>query len=421
MNTKSFTSFSFQSSKFLSLLLFVFFSYSCSKDCEDIATCHTYQDNTCTDKRTENAPVIAQLKEEIIPITGSQPDLPKEELANMDATFEQAYALHVNRYVVDGIGSAKESVRKMQFWTWRTEEVVALVEWIRSYNLDKADEDKVRFYGVDVQSGSEEVLLISDYLKRVAPDLEEQITTKLAALVDAIGVTLIDLSAYRAMADAEKIALRAGVIDARNLFQSNANRLIESSSQKEYDLVRHAFLILRQFEEVMNDDNLNTNPRDGYMARNSEWIRTHLGGEVKVALWAHNSHIGKGSTAAQGGELAKLHGEAYQAVGFSFSTGSFQALQPEIGLTVDNEILSPNCVTTNALLSEVGSDNFYIVFDDLPNQSVASTYFSTPNRMFSLGAVFNPENVNGFISSLTLSDNFDILIHFDDTNAAVPY
>ena len=274
---------------------------------------------------------------------------------------------------------------------------------------------------MDVQSGSEEVLLISDYLKRVAPDLEEQITAKVAALVDAIGVTLIDLSAYRAMADAEKAALRAGVIDARNLFQSNANRLIESSSQKEYDLVRHAFLILRQFEEVMNEDNLNTNPRDRYMARNSEWIRTHLGGEVKVALWAHNSHIGKGITAAQGRELAKAHGEAYQAVGFSFSTGSFQARQPEIGLTVDNEILSPNCLTTNALLSEVGSDNFYIVFDDLPNQSVASTYFSTPNRMFSLGADFNPENVNGFIFSLTLSDNFDILIHFDDTNAAVPY
>jgi len=185
--------------------------------------------------------------------------------------------------------------------------------------------------------------------------------------------------------------------------------------------VRHSFLILRQFEEVVNDENFSTNPRDRFMARNSEWIRTYIDGEVKVALWAHNEHVKKGSAVAQGGELKKAHGDAYQAVGFSFSTGTFQAVQSGIGVTTDNEVLEPNCLTTNALLSEVGEPNFYIVFDNLPSTSAASTYFSTNNGMFFLGAVFNPENVNVHISPKTLSTDFDILIHFDDTNAAVPY
>lgn len=452
-------SLSFQKSKILGLLLLLFCLPACNKDCRDSATCHIYQDNTCEDIKADNAPIVTDLKDRIYPITGSQPDLPQAELSGLDATFEQAYfvglgeathgtleffemknrlfqylvekhgykgigfeatwggALHVNRYVVDGIGSAKESVRKMQFWTWRTEEVVALVEWMRSYNLEKSDEDKIRFYGVDVQSGSEEVLLVSDYLKRVAPDLEEIITPKLANLVDAIGR---DWDSYKAMSNLTKFNLRDGLGDVKEIFEANAATMIAASSQEEYDLVKHAFTIIRQFEDVVNSE-LAGVKRDFYMARNSEWIRDYMGGTAKVALWAHNEHVTKGYSSAQGAQLAMVHGDAYQAVGFSFATGSFQAVQSGVGVTTDNEVLAPNCLTTNALLSEVGVANFYVVFDELPNQSVAKSYFSTPNRMFLLGALFDPNNVNRFIYSKTLSTDFDVLIHFDDTNAAVPY
>lgn len=449
----------FQKSKILALLFFVFCFPSCDKECSDPATCHTYQDNTCEDAKADHALIIADLKDKIYPISGSQPDLPKNELSGMDATFEQAYfvglgeathgtleffemknrlfqylveehgfkaigfeatwggALHVNRYVVDGIGSAKESVRKMQFWTWQTEEVVALVEWMRSYNLDKADEEKVRFYGVDVQSGIEEVLLISEYLERIAPELEPMITPKLSALVDTIGR---DWNGYKALQDIVKSQFRADVKEAKSLFESNAETLVESSSQDEYDLVKHAFTILLQYEEVVNGE-FSNNPRDFYMARNSEWIRDYIGGDVKVALWAHNGHVSKGIQRAQGAELEKAHGAAYQVVGFSFSRGSFQAIQSGAGLTTENEVLDVNCLTTNALLAEVGTDNFYIVFDELAKQSAVDTYFNSPNLNFSLGALFDPENINGFIYPEALSENYDILIHFNDTQSAVPY
>ena len=460
MMNKNFSSLIFPKSNYLGLLLFlIFFLPSCQKECSDSATCHIYQENACEDRRTENVPVVAELKEKIYPISGSQPDLPKSELTGLDATFEQAYfvglgeathgtleffemknrifqylveehgykaigfeatwggALHVNRYVVDGIGSAKESVRKMQFWTWRTEEVVALVEWMRSYNLGKSTEDKIRFYGFDVQSGSEEVLLIEDYLKRVAPELEEGITPKLAALVDMIGR---DWNNYKGISGFTKIDLRNSVVEAKGIFESNAATLIAASSQEEYNLVKHAFTIILQFEEVV-DSEISSGKRDYYMARNSEWIREYLGGDAKVALWAHNAHVGKGYSNAQGAQLAIVHGEAYQSLGFSFSTGSFQAFQSNVGVTTDNEILVPNCLTINSLLSDVGVDNFYIVFDELPNQSVSKDYFSTPNGLFSLGALFDPNNPNRFIRTKILSTDFDVLIHFDDTNAAVPY
>lgn len=40
---------------------------------------------------------------------------------------------------------------KMHFWTWKTEEVKALLEWMCTYNQGKAEEDKIHYVGVDCQ------------------------------------------------------------------------------------------------------------------------------------------------------------------------------------------------------------------------------------------------------------------------------
>src|SRR5688572_8436911 len=47
--------------------------------------------------------------------------------------FEAEYGatLAVNDYVLHGKGNAVDVVSGMGFWTWDTEEVVALVEWVR--------------------------------------------------------------------------------------------------------------------------------------------------------------------------------------------------------------------------------------------------------------------------------------------------
>ena len=36
---------------------------------------------------------------------------------------------------------------------WYTKEIVNLLQWIRNYNLNKAKENQIRFYGMDIQLG----------------------------------------------------------------------------------------------------------------------------------------------------------------------------------------------------------------------------------------------------------------------------
>jgi erythromycin esterase len=77
--------------------------------------------------------------------------------------------LRVNDYVLHGKGDPAEALAGTRFWTWDTEEVLALIEWMRSWN--RAHARKVKFYGFDMQFSTEAALDVVGYLKRVAPDL----------------------------------------------------------------------------------------------------------------------------------------------------------------------------------------------------------------------------------------------------------
>src|SRR5262245_28688700 len=85
--------------------------------------------------------------------------------------FEAEYGttLAVNDYVLDGKGSAADTVTGMGFSIWDTEEVLALVEWIRAWNA--SHDRKVKFYGFDMQSSAASALHLLGYLERVAPEL----------------------------------------------------------------------------------------------------------------------------------------------------------------------------------------------------------------------------------------------------------
>src|SRR4051812_40782259 len=63
---------------------------------------------------------------------------------------DSATALRVDAYVRGGAGQAAAIVRGMRYWIWDTEEIVALVQWIRQHNLKPTTKHPVRFYGIDM-------------------------------------------------------------------------------------------------------------------------------------------------------------------------------------------------------------------------------------------------------------------------------
>lgn len=444
--------------QFIFIVIVVFCFGACEKENADPARNHVYENFTCEKAEEDQASVLPDLANYIYPISGAAPNLDASELSAMGEELKDAYfvglgeathgtreffqmkdrifrylvenhgfkvmgfeatwggALHVNQYVLHGIGSAKESVRRMKFWTWRTEEVVELVEWMRTYNLDKAEEDKLHFYGFDMQSTDEEYFWINDYLEKIDTELQAQINELIEDFVEKV-----NFRSYPTFAPSIQQAYRQNLEEAKQLYESKKEDLIAQSSQSEYDLIHHAFEILLQAED--NFDRNSGNDRDYYMARNSEWIRSYLGNAPKVALWAHNAHVSKDNTwlsFAQGQDLYQNHGDNYKVVGFSFSRGSFQAINFDLNiLTTNNFVEETGCGTSNTLLQKIETSNYYIIFDELPTNSPSANYFNTKQPFFMLGAGFNPSSIRSV--DTVLPDNYDILIHFDESTAAVPY
>src|SRR5216684_1510761 len=60
-------------------------------------------------------------------------------------------SLAVNEYVLHGHGDATAALAGMYFWTWNTEELLDLIQWMRAWNADPKHDKKVRFYGFDMQ------------------------------------------------------------------------------------------------------------------------------------------------------------------------------------------------------------------------------------------------------------------------------
>ena len=54
----------------------------------------------------------------------------------------------VNRYIHNGSGSGRAALREFEFWTWQTEEVLALIEWMRAWNTAHP-ERPVSFVGIN--------------------------------------------------------------------------------------------------------------------------------------------------------------------------------------------------------------------------------------------------------------------------------
>jgi erythromycin esterase-like protein len=85
---------------------------------------------------------------------------------SIEANMPEAYRL--NDYVLNGKGDPATLIKGMYFWTWSTEEVLEMVQWMREFN--KSGKGRVQFTGFDMQTPDVAAGLVSEFVARVDPD-----------------------------------------------------------------------------------------------------------------------------------------------------------------------------------------------------------------------------------------------------------
>ncbi len=93
---------------------------------------------------------------------------------SIEANMPESYAL--NDYVVHGKGDPEKLIAGMYFWTWRTEEVLAMVQWMRAWNErnpPSTGKPRLEFTGFDMQTPDVAWSIANSYIAAHAPDLAQ--------------------------------------------------------------------------------------------------------------------------------------------------------------------------------------------------------------------------------------------------------
>jgi erythromycin esterase len=226
-------------------------------------------------------------------------------------------ALEVNEHVLHGRGDALTALAALNTTPLQTEEILALIRWMRRYNENPAHKKKIRFQGFDIVTPAAYDSLVA-YLKRVDPRAEP-------AAREAL-LPLRDLSMPSKGAPDPKViaATQKAIADVIALLDANKKVYGARTSAAAWDIARQHATVLQQAEAMFRDPSL----RDPGMADNVKWLVDRMAPDEKIVLWAHNTHVSFSPLGFSdlGRILRKRYAKDYFVIGTSFNQGAFRAL-----------------------------------------------------------------------------------------------
>jgi erythromycin esterase len=331
---------------------------------------------------------------------------------------------YVDKYVTTGEGNIDYiMINIMHFWTWMTKEVKDLLIWMKEYNQDKSDKDKIHFIGVDCQFLTYQADIITDYFNNANISLSQDILYFLNEIKQINPMVIFDYYSDITLDEKEEININADILLEK--IEESKNELVSTSSEYEYQFIKRIVLNIKQVNNFYYKYiNKNIIERDYYMAENALWTSNLFGENTKVALWAHNMHnMNNGNlygVGSMGFYLKEELSDNYQIIDFAFSFGSFTAIGRKHGVNFlgTNYITrEPKFGSINYVLHYAEDDNFILRESDIPANSSFDVWISESQDFLDIGAVFNG-NSYIYYHPVDFKEQYDVVIYWDVTSAS---
>jgi len=324
---------------------------------------------------------------------------------SIEANMPEAYRL--NDYVLHGTGDPKELLKGMYFWTWNTQEVLAMIEWMRQFN--QSGQGHLEFTGFDMQTPTVSMEIVRKFVEAHEP-----------SYLDAMNLTYQQIASLKAgniiagnSESTAELQMHAATI-CRHLEDERA-WLIKQADEKEVDWIIQNARLVEQFTRLKG----NGNARDEAMAENVKWIADHNPG-AKIVVWAHNAHVGRGTNESfkpMGSYLSKWFGKDYVTLGFAFNEGSFRAVEVGKSLREFTVGSSPEGSLDRALAA-TGIPVLALDLRQLPTQGAAAQWLDEPHLTHRIGATYSDQSPSNYFSNLRPEDAYDALLFVAKTSAA---
>ena len=355
----------------------------------------------------------------------------------VEADWPDAY--RVNRYV-RGASVDAEAIdslagfKRFPTWMWRNADVLDFIGWLREHNDALTnDANKAGFYGLDLYSLHASIEAVLGYLAKVDPEAAKRARYRYSCFEhfgensQAYGYAAsFDLSAscekevvnqlVELRRRAADYASRDGRVAADDFFFAEQNARLVKNAEEYY-------------RSMFRGSVPSWNLRDRHMAETLESLVAHLenqGQAAKVVVWEHNSHLGDARATEMGerGELnvgqlvRERHGSNAVLVGLSTYTGTVTAASDWDAPAERKRVRPALKDSYEALFHEVGIPRFQI---SLREGGPRISALKEPRLERAIGVIYRPETERqSHYFYARLADQFDTLLHFDQTRAVEP-
>jgi erythromycin esterase len=338
---------------------------------------------------------------------------------------------NINEYVLHGKGERAKALASQGFWTWDTNEVSDMIDWMREYNQKVPEDKKVRFLGFDLQHLDRAVEVVEEYIKKVAPD-------DLSTAEESLQPFRLPQNEYMARPEEEKDKSTEKLLGLLGFLAFHETRFIRMTSAAEFNEALQEARTLAQYDESYGHGmgpsaragRAGGALRDLYMAENIEYLVNSPPAGTRMVIWAHNGHIGfhayGGGTVSMGAHLKKMYGDSYYALGFTMYEGAFQsrdmAAKPgSAGILKEFSIPASPEGSVGWYLNLPGIERFVVDLRSAPKEGPVADWLRAPHPMTSIGSGFGTNwTVKQYMAPTELRDAYDGLFFIRKTTRARP-
>ena len=346
-------------------------------------------------------------------------------------------AWRVNRYVrgLPGDADATQALsgfKRFPAWMWRNTVVRDFVEWLRKHNSGLSPADQVGFYGIDLYSLFGSIQAVLSYLDQTDPEAARRARARYACF-DHAGE---DSQAYGYAANfglspscEDEVVRQLREMNERTSHMSTLAGMERDEAfhaQQNARLVQNAEEYYRtMFHRRVSSWNL----RDSHMVETLQALDRHLGATgnaPRIAVWAHNSHLGDASATEMGdaGEwnVGQLMRDRYAGdavlIGFSTHHGWVTAASQWDEPAHRKRVVEGLPGSWEDIFHQAGVKRFLLRLRG--NEPLRASV--APRRLQrAIGVIYrhDTERQSHYFHT-RLAEQFDAVIHMDETTALEP-
>jgi len=354
----------------------------------------------------------------------------------VEADWPDAY--RVNRWVRGRSDDRDEfealgDFERFPRWMWRNRDVFEFVDWLHRHNAEQPEDRRAGFYGLDLYSLFASMQEVIRFLEKVDPEAAARARYRYSCF-DAFGE---DTQAYGYAAEfgvarscedqavqqllevqrgRAGLAERDGRVPEDDLFYTEQNARLVRNAEEYYRTM---------FRGRVDSWNL----RDRHMSETLEALIAHLsrdGRRARVVVWEHNSHIGDARATEMGqmgewnvGQLTRERmGHEAMLIGFTTYTGTVTAASDWDAPAARKRVRPALSDSFEALFHTVGIPDFLL---PLRGNARLADALEEPRLERAIGVIYRPETERAsHYFEARLPDQFDALIHMDETRAVEP-